>query len=376
MVQNIAVSRVTLSDFRCFANVTLACDSRPVVLTGPNGAGKTNVLEALSLLTPGSGLRGARLTDLVRRDAATGAGWAVAARLDTPGGPVDIGTGEAGGAGEPRRAVRIDGRPVRGQAALAEIVGALWLVPAMDRLFVDAAAARRRFLDRLVFGFDPAHARRLAAYERALRERARLLREGRADQAWLAALEEAMAADGVAVAAARRTTLRRLAGVLVRGVGPLPGAEVALAGSVEAALEDMPAVDVEARFKEVLGRSRAHDAVAGGAAEGPHRSDLLVRHKAKGVPAAQCSTGEQKALLIALVLAAAELQAAERGVAPLLLLDEVVAHLDERHRRALFDAVTGLGVQAWMSGTDRALFGELGDRAQYFAVCGGSVTAA
>ena len=145
MVQNIAVSRVTLSDFRCFANVTLACDSRPVVLTGPNGAGKTNVLEALSLLTPGSGLRGARLTDLVRRDAATGAGWAVAARLDTPGGPVDIGTGEAGGAGEPRRAVRIDGRPVRGQAALAEIVGALWLVPAMDRLFVDAAAARRRF---------------------------------------------------------------------------------------------------------------------------------------------------------------------------------------------------------------------------------------
>ncbi len=376
MTQSVALARLVLTDFRCFASAVLRCDSRPVVLTGPNGAGKTNILEALSLLTPGAGLRGARLADLVRRDAAAGARWAVAARLDTPRGPVDIGTGAAQGAGEPRRVVRIDGRPVRGQAALAEVVGALWLVPAMDRLFVGPAPDRRRFLDRLVFGFDPGHARRLAAYERALRERAHLLRDGPADEAWLAALEEAMAADGVAVAAARRVTVRRLGGALVHGVGPFPGAEVALEGSVEAWLDDMPAVDVEARFGEALERSRGHDAIAGGAAQGPHRSDLVVRHKTKGVAAAQCSTGEQKALLIALVLAAAELQTAERGATPLLLLDEVAAHLDEPHRRALFDAVCGLGVQAWMSGTDRALFAALGDRAQYFAVREGGLTAA
>ncbi|MFQ5958616.1 MAG: DNA replication/repair protein RecF [Alphaproteobacteria bacterium] len=375
MAQNVAVSRLALTDFRCFANTVLVCDSRPAVLTGPNGAGKTNILEALSLLAPGSGLRGARLAELVRRDAAPDARWAVAARLDTPRGPVDVGTGGAQGAGELRRVVKIDGRPARGQAALAEVVGALWLTPAMDRLFIDAAAARRRFLDRLVFGFDPAHARRLAAYERALRERTRLLREGPADEAWLTALEGAMAADGVAVAAARRVTVRRLSRALVHGVGPFPGAEVALDGSVEAWLEDMPAVDVESRFAEALNRSRPHDAVAGGAAQGPHRSDLVVRHKGRGVPAAQCSTGEQKTLLIALVLAAAELQAAERGAAPLLLLDEVAAHLDERHRRALFEAICGLGAQAWMSGTDRALFAALGDRARHLAVCEGSVTA-
>ncbi len=372
----IAVSRLSLTEFRCFARAVLEPDARPVVLTGPNGAGKTNLLEALSLLTPGAGLRGARLAELTRRQAGPAARWAVAASVETARGLVDIGTGLASTGGEQRRVVQIDGRPARSQAALAEAVCALWLTPPMDRLFLDGAAPRRRFLDRLVFGFDVGHAARLAAYQRALRERAGLLRDAPADPAWLKALEGAMAANGVAVAAARRAMVSRLGRVLGDGVGPFPGAEVALDGSVEAWLDEMPAVDAEARFAAALAASRRHDGEAGGAAQGPHRTDFVVRHRALAVPAAQCSTGEQKALLIAIVLAAARLRAVERGAAPLLLLDEVAAHLDAEHRAALFDAICASAAQAWMTGTDRATFAALGARAQFFVVGQGRVTAA
>ena len=385
-VSAIAVSRLTLTDFRCFTKATLSVDARPVVLTGPNGAGKTSVLEALSLLTPGPGLRGARLADIARRasiegeaaeGAATeGAGWAVAAEVEGFQGPARIGTGAA--PGEARRAVRIDGRPAKGQAALAEVISALWLTPSMDRMFNDGAGARRRFFDRLVFGFDAGHASRLSAYERALRERARLLRDGAgaADPAWLGALESRMAENGVAVAAARRTTVRALAADLAHGAGPFPGAIVGFDGGVEALLDDMPALDAEAHIAAALAASRGHDARAGGASQGPHRSDLAVRHKASGAPAAQCSSGEQKALLIAIVLATARLQARLRGVAPLLLLDEVAAHLDADHRCALADEIAGLGVQAWLTGTDRAAFAAFAGRAQYVTVEAATVTVA
>ncbi len=368
----IAVSRLTLTDFRCFAKAALSVDARPVVLTGPNGAGKTSVLEALSLLTPGPGLRGARLADIARREAAEGAGWAVAAEAEGFQGPVSVGTGST--PGEARRAVRIDGRPAKGQAALAEVLGALWLTPFMDRMFSNGAGSRRRFFDRLVFGFDPGHASRLSAYERALRERARLLRDGTGDAAWLAALESRMAETGVAVAAARRTTVRRLAADLARGAGPFPGAILGFDGGVEALLDEMPAVDAEAQIAAALAASRGHDARAGGASQGPHRSDLAVRHKASGAPAAQCSTGEQKALLIAVVLATARLQARLRGVAPLLLLDEVAAHLDADHRAALADEIAGLGAQAWLTGADRAAFAPFAARAQYVTVEAATVT--
>ncbi|MFQ5783692.1 MAG: DNA replication/repair protein RecF [Alphaproteobacteria bacterium] len=364
-----------LTDFRSFSGIVVEPDARPVVLSGPNGAGKTNILEALSLLSPGPGLRRARLGELLRRDAAPDAGWAVAVTVETPQGVFDIGTGQAPGASDSRRVVRIDGRPARGQAALAEAFGVLWLTPAHDRLFVDGAGARRRFLDRLVYGFDPGHARRIAAYERALRERARLLREGPADAVWLDSLEGTMAACGVAVAAGRRATVRDLATVLARGVGPFPGAEVTLDGAVEDWLDAGPAVEAEARFAAALSDARRHDAEAGGARIGPHRSDLAVRHRTKAMPAAQCSTGEQKALLIAMVLAAARLQARRRGAPPLLLLDEVAAHLDEDHRRALFDAIAMIGAQAWLSGTDRALFAAFGDRARFYEVRDSTVMA-
>ena len=375
-----SLARLTLTDFRCYRAQRLEIDARPVVLSGPNGAGKTNILEAISLLVPGRGLRGARLDALARRDAAardedSGRAWAVAASVRTPRGPVELGTGrepEATGGGRERRTVRIDGGPAKNQAVLAEHLSAVWLTPQMDRLFVDGTAARRRFLDRLVFGFDPAHAGRVTAYEHALRERARLLRGGapgrKPDSAWLTALEETMAAKGAAVAAARREVVLRLAEYCVVGAGVFPAAHVALGGAVESWLDDRPALAAEETFRESLAASRSRDAETGGAAFGPHRTDLVVRMAANGVVAEECSTGEQKALLIAIVLAHARMQAAERASVPVLLLDEVAAHLDAARRQALFDEILALGAQAWLAGTEAELFRPLAGRAQFFTV--------
>jgi DNA replication and repair protein RecF len=372
----LAVRRLTLTRFRSYAAARLDCDGRPVVLTGPNGAGKTNLLEAVSFLTPGRGLRRARLSEVEQRDAEAGPdwsspGWAVAARLDVPDGEVDIGTGRdpASSDGE-RRLVRIDGQPARSQTALAGHVAMAWLTPQMDRLFLEGASARRRFLDRLVFGFDPAHAGRLGRYEQALRERARLLREGGADPGWIAALEDQMATTGVAVAAARRDVLARLAAACARAIGPFPAPGLAIDGAVEAWLADRPALEAEDALRRALFASRGQDAQAGGAATGPHRSDLKVTYLAKDMPAEMGSTGEQKALLVAIVLANARLMAAETGRAPLLLLDEVAAHLDEERRAALFAEILATGSQAWMTGTDALLFAALGEAAQRVRVTG------
>jgi DNA replication and repair protein RecF len=353
--------RLTLTDFRCYPHLRLDADERCVVLTGPNGAGKTNVLEAISYLSPGRGLRRARLTDIARRGSVRG--WAVAASVDgTPGGAVDVGTGtvpsdpaEAGALD--RRQVRIGGENGRGPAVLAESLAMAWITPQMDRLFQEDGASRRRFLDRLVYGFDPAHASRVSAYERAMRERARLLKSGMRQDDWVLALENTMAEYGVAVAAARRDAVARLSAELAEDVGPFPAAIVAVEG-----------------FRAALAQSRRRDAETGGAAVGPHRSDLAVTHLAKDLPARQCSTGEQKALLIALVLADARIGAAQTGVAPVLLLDEIVAHLDEARRLALFEQVLGMGVQAWMTGTDKDVFAPLGRRALFLDVADGAIT--
>ncbi len=376
-----AVVRLTLNDFRCYRHQRIETEPRPVVLSGPNGAGKTNVLEALSFLVPGRGLRGARLAEVARREAGEGddpgRAWAVAATLATNEGAREVGTGRevpaAGGGGE-RRVVRIDGRPARNQAALTEHLNVQWLSPRMDRLFAEGASPRRRFLDRLVFGFDPAHARRVSAYRHALGERARLLRRGGGDPVWLDALEETMAAHGVAVAAARIEVVGRMDQGCRRDSGPFPGATLDIEGTLEEWLGAGPALAAENRLRDSLAASRRADAETGGAAAGPHRSDLVVRHLASGRPAGQCSTGEQKALLIAVVLAAARLQAAERGTSPLLLLDEVAAHLDRPRREALFEEISELGVQAWLTGTDAALFAPLRGRAAFFVVEDATVT--
>jgi DNA replication and repair protein RecF len=378
----LAVSRLTLTDFRCYASLRIEPGPAPVVLFGPNGAGKTNVLEAISLLSPGRGLRRAPFAEIERREAgAQGGAWAVAATLTTPGGETGVGTGRdprgtrTDGEGA-RRLVRIDGRTAKGPAALAEVVQMVWLTPEMDRLFLDGTGSRRRFLDRVVYGFDSGHAARLSSYERAMRQRARLLGAGIQDRDWLAALEAQMAEDGVAVAAARVDVAGRIAARSAAGFGPFPGAELAVEGTLEEWLSGIPALEAEGRFREALASSRETDARTGGAAVGSHRSDLRVRHRAKDMPAHQCSTGEQKALLIGIVLAAAALQADETGMAPLLLFDEVAAHLDEERRQALFARVLGLGSQVWLTGTERGPFAGLGGKARFFRVADAVVTEA
>jgi DNA replication and repair protein RecF len=374
----VAVLRIDLSDFRSYASVRLDVDARPVVLTGPNGAGKTNLLEAVSFLAPGRGLRRARLAEIDRRldlaDGPSAGPWAVAARLATPDGLVAIGTGRDGTSESgDRRLVRVDGQAVKGQTALAGYLNLVWLTPQMDRLFQEGASPRRRFLDRLVFGYHPDHAESLAAYERALRERAKLLRAGGADPHWLGVLEETMAREGVAVAASRREITERLDQAAARPADAFPAPRLTLDGGIESWLDDMPALAAEERLKAELAAHRRLDAEIGGAAVGPHRTDLAVRHAQKGTAAAQCSTGEQKALLISIVLAHARLQADAKGTAPVLLLDEVAAHLDRTRRRALYDEIESLGAQAWLTGTDRELFVELAGRADFLTVADGTV---
>ncbi len=368
----IGLSRLVVTDFRSYARAELALDGRPAVLTGENGAGKTNLLEAISLLSPGRGLRGVPYAEIARDEGA--GGWAVAATLETAQGPLRIGTGIEPGM-EPAarsRTVRIDGE-VAGPSALAAHIRTVWLTPAMDRLFLDGASDRRHFFDRLVMGFDPAHGARVNAYDRALRERNRLLADGVFDDAWLSGLETQMAEHGVAIAAARVETLARLRGALdAAETHAFPRAEVALDGTLEAALESDAAVDIEDAFRRELAAMRGRDAAAGRTLTGPHRTDLAVRHVARDREARSCSTGEQKALLIGIVLANARLLAA-RGTPPLLLLDEVAAHLDEKRRAALFDEIVALGLQAFLTGADPSLFETLGARAQNFRVARGAI---
>lgn len=372
----LAVRRLTLTDFRCYSRLRLETDPRPVVLTGPNGAGKTNLLEALSFLTPGRGMRRAALGEIARRDAGHGTPWGVAAVLDGPSGRIEIGTGRE--AGSERRSVRIDGQPAKAQE-LAGIASALWLTPAMDRLFIEGASGRRRFLDRLVFGQDSGHAAQASAYEHAMRERTRLLKAGhsigrRADPAWLGALEEAMARHGAAVAAARVRAVALLDQACAQGLGPFPAARLTLAGEAETWAAELAPAAVEEKLRAAFHAARGRDEAAGAATCGPHRSDLQVRHADKDLPAGQCSTGEQKAVLVSIVLAQARVRTAASGLAPLMLLDEVVAHLDQTRRTALFDELAGLSAQSWMTGTDALLFDGFGDRAQFFRVADATVT--
>ena len=377
----LAVRQLRLTHFRNYRQLRLDCGFEPVVLVGANGAGKTNLLEALSYLAPGRGLRRARLEDVCCRSRAgdpPAAGWAVAATLDTPDGRVAIGTGlEAGRSdgGLPRRVVRIDGRPMQSQTALGQHVAAVWLTPQLDRLFLDGTSERRRFLDRLVTALHPEHAGDVAAYENAMRQRSRLLGEGNRDPHWFTALEDTMARHGVALAAARADTVQRLDSAARLGVGPFPRASLAMAGEVDGWVATMAAIDVEDRLRRELAASRSRDADAGTTSYGPHRSDLAVRHLDLDLPAAEGSTGQQKAVLVSIALAHARLVALARSRPPLLLLDEIAAHLDAERRLALFDEVVALGVQSWMTGTDAELFAPLAGRAQILRVVDGSIAA-
>ncbi|MCB9982712.1 MAG: DNA replication/repair protein RecF [Rhodospirillales bacterium] len=364
------IRNLKLHNFRCYPEAALE-DLRTgmIVLHGDNGAGKTNILEAISLLSPGRGLRGAKNLEIQCQEAPKGTGnpWAVAAQVQTEYGPVQIGTGlEPSG---DKRLIRVNGENVRGQMALAEYVACVWLTPQMDRLFLDSASHRRRFLDRLVFGFDPGHSGRVSRYENAMRQRAKLLGEGGADESWLGSLEAQMAETGVAIAAARMDFAQRLQAACRAAENPhFPTAHLTVRGTLEDLLVQASALEVESLFAYQLGASRAKDAVTGGAATGPHKTDLLVRYAAKDMAADQCSTGEQKALLIGITLAHARLISGERGFAPILLLDEVAAHLDEQRRAGLYAVLEDLGGQVWLTGADASLFTAIEGRAQFFEV--------
>lgn len=342
------LSGLTLSHFRSHLRAEIAFDGRPVAIFGPNGAGKTNILEAISFLSPGRGLRRAGPGDVARRPEALG--WKVAARL----GRHEVETFVEAAAA---RVVRIDGKAAP-QGALSRLVRMLWLVPAMDRLWVDAPEARRRFLDRMVLSLRPDHGEAVLAYEKAMRERNRLLRDQVGDAGWYMALERQMAEQGAVIAANRRAALERLAGAMAQGISAFPAADLALVGD-DAGPEDAGAL------ARALAEGRRRDMAAGRSLLGPHRADLEAVYRDKGMLAAHCSTGEQKALLIAIILANARALAAETGVPPILLLDEVAAHLDAGRRGALYDEIGMLGVQAFMTGTGVELFAGLEGKAQF-----------
>ena len=368
----LAVTRLLLTNFRSYASGAIAVSGRPVVLAGPNGAGKTNVLDAISLLSPGRGLRGAKLGEHTRHGPAAQIDtlWTVAATITRANEDYEIGTGlSLGPNGGERRKTHLNGAPSNNTADLADIVQMAWLTPAMDRLFIEGASGRRRFLDRLVFGFDPEHAHNAARYETAMRERARLLKFGPRDPAWFDGLEAEMGEAGVALAKSRALAVDRLNTALAaRGLaGAFPSAHLTLVGDADILIAE--SATAEADFRERFARARIRDAEAGRTTFGPHLSDLAVRHVQRRTEAGECSTGEQKALLIAIVLAHAwELSHMRNGRAPILLLDEIAAHLDATRREALFGEILDLGAQAWMTGTDMELFAPLKAQADLFAV--------
>jgi DNA replication and repair protein RecF len=371
------IRRLTLTGFRSYRAATLHVDDGPVVLVGQNGAGKTNVIEAISFLAPGRGLRRATL-DEVAFSEGDGA-WAVSAEVEGALGLATLGTGIEGPPSEEQstRKCRIDREPVASAAAFADHLRVVWLTPQMDPLFAGPASERRRFIDRLVLAVDAEHSGRVNALERALRSRNRLLEQPRPDPHWLDAIEHETAEVAVAVAAGRAETVRRLQGALEARrdpASPFPWAEIALDGWLETMLLDHAAVEAEDRYRVVLKEGRVRDAAAGRTLAGPHLTDLEVMHGPKGIAAGDASTGEQKALLIGLVLAHAGLIAEMTGFTPVLLLDEVVAHLDPLRRAALYEALSRLGAQVWMTGADPAAFNEIAGRAEVFEVAPGEVT--
>lgn len=343
----LAIETLALSHFRSHRATRLAFDGRPVAITGPNGAGKTNILEAVSLLSPGRGLRRAAAEDLARKP--EGLGWKITATVQGLSAAHDLETWAEPGE---TRQVRIDGKAAT-QASLGRILRVLWLVPAMDRLWIEAAEGRRRFLDRMTLSFFPEHAEQTLTYEKAMRDRNRLIKDGVTDAHWYTALETQMAEAGEAITAHRRAAIARIA-TAADPASAFPSADLTLTGPEGS--------EEPANLVQALAEGRRRDIAAGRTLVGPHRADLLARYTAKDIPADQCSTGEQKALLISLILANARALAQDLGRAPILLLDEVAAHLDEHRRAALYDEICALDAQALMTGTEPDLFVALGDR--------------
>lgn len=383
------LSRLVLHQFRNYRDLDLTLESGTVVITGPNGAGKTNILEAISFLSPGRGLRSVKLSQVtnLRSQNQTmdpSSAWAISAMVDTSLGSVQLGTGLGFTAnGGERRVIKINGQPAKSQACLADWISIIWVTPQMDRLFMEAASTRRKFIDRLVYALDAQHAARIHRYEHHLRERALLLREGNYDPLWVDTLERHLAEDGVAVVIARQNVVKSLESAQrIDKEYPFPEFRAQMNGEIENWVETQPALVVEDAYAEKLKKCRSIDAEAGGASIGPHRSDLQVQHLAKQLPAELCSTGEQKMLLLAITLAFVRVQQDYRTCPVVLLLDDIAAHLDEQHRLILFQEICGLAetsgedkgrqekglFQVWMTGTDKSVFQHLNGQSQFMTV--------
>ncbi|GHD15421.1 DNA replication/repair protein RecF [Tianweitania populi] len=376
MAEPSTIGKFQLTQFRNYAQLVTRFEPGAVVLFGANGAGKTNLLEAISFLSPGRGLRRASYRDVPRAGAADG--FSIFAEVSGPEGDASIGTGTGSdNEGDAARRVRINGAPARSADDLLEWLRVIWLTPSMDTLFTGPAADRRRFVDRLVLAIDPQHGRRTLDYEKAMRGRNRLLAEDSRDTAWLDAIETQMAETGTAIAVARVELVRLLTGLIetMPDGAPFPRAGIALTGFVEDQVAGRAAVDIEESFRQALRANRYRDRASGRTLDGPHRADFVVEYREKAMPAALCSTGEQKALLIGLILSHARLTGAITGLVPILLLDEIAAHLDENRRAALFSILEEIGCQTFMTGTERALFASLETRAQFLHVQDGTVTA-
>ena len=385
------VLRLTLTDFRNYPFLRLNLDPSPVIITGENGSGKTNILEAISFLTPGRGLRSARLADIRRIAPAlvndeyapteiTPYNWAVSAQILNNGNEFEIGTASEKSSKETledgiktfeRRIVKINGAKVSSQAELGKYLQANWLTPQMDRLFRGGSQPRRSFLDRLVYAFDLEHAKRTANFEHMYREWYQLLKSGKADKNWLSSLEENMAGIGVAIAAARREQIAKLNSFIEKEPDDVfPNVVLELDGTIEKLLDTLPAVDVEDYYKNLL-RQQRKNVLYNDSVDGINRTDFKVYYKKKRMPAELCSTGEQKSLLISIILAQSKCQTLYQGFAPVLLLDEVAAHLDDLKREALLEKIRDLRVQAWITATDAELFAPLRGYAQFLEIKNG-----
>lgn len=370
----VSFRRLRLGHFRNYTSLSLPFSGGHVVLTGENGAGKTNLLEAVSFLSPGRGMRRAAYADVSQNTAPDG--FAIHALLESASyGEVEIGTGLAGTNGETGRKVRINGASAAADQLL-DYSRIIWLIPAMDGLFTGSGSDRRRFLDRMVLAIDVSHGKRVLDYEKAMRSRNRLISDYNSDAVWLDAIEAQMAELGTAIAAARAELISLIAAMIEQTPddSPFPKVDCFLEGELEGRIRLEAALDLEENFRRQLRDMRGRDRAAGRTLDGPHRTDLIVHHRPKAMPAALCSTGEQKALLIGLILAHARLTSSLSGMAPVLLLDEIAAHLDEGRRAALFDIIDDLGAQAFMTGTDRSLFRDLKGEAQFFNVSAASLT--
>ncbi len=372
-IKQISISSLSLSNFRNYESVRIEVSPAPIVLTGANGAGKTNILEAVSLLTAGRGLRRAKLSEIENINAY--GNWAIAANINGRYGEVKIGTGRDSNNDDiDKRIVKIDGKVTRGQAELSRHISLIWLTPQMEQLFTEGASAGRKFLDRLVFSFDSEHAARINEYDYHMRERNKLLQYGRADAGWLDTLEQKMAGCAAAIATARLSTCEHVNHTIAASPLSFPKGTVKVSGLVEDLISSgSSAIEAENSLKNALEAGRNHDAAAGRTMAGTHRSELLVTHTGKNMPAESCSTGEQKALMLSIILAQARSGAIWHGVVPIILLDEVPGHLDATRRLELFEEICDIGAQTWMTGTEAHLFTGLNEKAQFFKVENGKI---